>query len=420
MKKVIAFILAAIMIFTLCACGQQEVIRKKQPVHYPNDNNPTARPADPPEPVKTPEPEAEEEAEEEVKIPELVGDYGVKLVDTLAEDGKNTVVSDMSVNMALCMILEGAEGEVKDQLEAYLGIKKEEAKDYNKYIVSLLNENEMDELKTAIANSLWMKENDIDGEYLQTLLDYYQAEVETVDFKDPETANKINQWCNEKTNELIPEIVQADAIKEMSAILVNALYFKANWIDAFGDADENGKFDGKKAPMMTGGADLYYENDQATAFGKRYYGGYQFIGILPKEEGAFTLADLDLASLLESETSEDDVVATMPKFKTDFEATFSEYSDQLGLNAMFQPDADFSGINPDFYVDEIIHKTVMSIDENGTEAAAVTAIMMKANGMMIEEEPEVKEVVLDRPFAFVIMDSEGHSLFTGKINTVTE
>lgn len=419
--KIIAFLLSIIML--LCACGSEAVV-PQVPVDQPLA---ASEPAEAPDASADVGGNASELAIENIEEPKTVenirakmGDMGVRLIDTLAasSDG-NVVISDLSINMALCMILEGAEGETKEVLENYLGISKEDASLINQKIISMLNSSEMEELKVTIANSIWVDEQiEVNPDYIAKMIDEYSAEASTVPMNDPKTAKTINQWCSDHTNGLIPEIVSADAIRDMAAVLVNALYFKGTWIDEFGDA-QDGEFDGKPAKMMHGDGSGYLENENAIGFSKPYYGSYRFIGILPKAEGDFTLAGLNIESLLNSETFDYDVHVTMPKFENSYSATLKDALKSLGLDVIFEENADFSGIAKNIFVDEIIHKTQFNLDEHGTEAAAVTAIIMKANGVIMEP-PETKEVILNRPFAFMIMDYNGNALFTGKILAVEQ
>ena len=167
-----------------------------------------------------------------------------------------------------------------------------------------------------------------------------------------------------------------------------------------------------------GSGNVYYENDKATAFGKAYYNGFEFIGILPKEEGEFSILDLDLEGLLKSEDTSYQVNARMPKLN--FETSAEMVEDLLKSQGVTIPfdisRACFDKIVKDqtLYVDTILQKCKIELDENGTKAAAVTAMMMRANGIAVEKK--VKEVNLNRPFAFLIYDTVNDEiLFVGKV-----
>lgn len=171
---------------------------------------------------------------------------------------------------------------------------------------------------------------------------------------------------------------------------------------------------------MTCKADQYYENDQATAFARSYINGLQFIGILPKEDGDFTLEDLDIPGLLESKPDYASVNARMPKLDYTTSVELTDILSGLGLEQIFSNTADFSGISdvPTF-VSSIIQKTNLQLDENGTKAAAVTAAMIECMSALSEEEP--KEVNLNRPFVFLIYDAEVEEpLFVGKVVTMID
>ena len=155
---------------------------------------------------------------------------------------------------------------------------------------------------------------------------------------------------------------------------------------------------------MTCAGDRYYENDKATAFDREYANGLSFVGILPVDEGDFTLEDLDIGGLLKSQPEYDEVQCKMPK-----------------LDNIFSSNADFSGIaDKNVNVDTILQKTKLELDENGTKAAAVTAVIMECMSAVEEKEPVIKNVELTRPFAFLIYDrSNNEILFMGKVMTVS-
>ena len=337
------------------------------------------------------------------------------LVDKLYEEEKgNVVVSNTSVNMALAMLLEGSGGETQSQLETYLGHSQEEAKEINRQLIDTYNNSSDEDLKINIANSLWSdKDMVIKKEYMALLDDYFEAEAENLDFSDPQAADKINNWVSEKTNGLIKEIVRADSLKDMAAVLINTVYFHANWVDEY-DSAVPGTFNGQDAEMLEHVEDVYFENDNAVAFAKPYNGNFEFIGILPKNEGEFTLEELDIDGLLETRTRDYDVATSMPKFKNEYSVSLSDVLKKSGVICMFGSDSDLTDISDGFFVSDILHKTYISVDEHGTEAAAATSAMVALTSMA--ESKEVKEVYLDRPFAFMIYDTKNETpLFVGKI-----
>jgi len=173
---------------------------------------------------------------------------------------------------------------------------------------------------------------------------------------------------------------------------------------------------------MTCTGDRYYENDRATAFGRNYANGLSFIGVLPNDQGDFSLEDLDIGELLKSLPEYDEVQCKMPKLEFETTTVLNDMLSDLGLDDIFSSDADFSGIaDKNVNVDTILQKTKLELDENGTKAAAVTAVVMECMSAVEEDdEPIIKTVELTRPFAFLIYDSSNDEiLFMGKVMTVS-
>lgn len=352
---------------------------------------------------------------------------------------ENTMVSPLSLDMALGLVAGGANGQTKEELATYLGTDDygEFAERYMEYAEGLNTNTPSLTAQTGyniayeIANSIWLKDDrKLVEAYAEMAEKQFDAEVESVSFDKsdvPETVKRINGWCNEKTHELIPEIINEDAISEDAvAVLINSLYFESPWDEAWGlTTHEFTDFEGtvKEQEMLRDTLSTYYENDEATAFGKRYSNGMQFIGILPKATGEFALADLDVESLLESENRDYDVHAIMPKLT--FDTTADNIVDILkaeGVEAVFDKEqSDLTGLiemdsDEVTYISDIIQKTRIELDENGTKAAAVTAVMLEMDTSAMPVQKEVKEVHLDRPFAFMIYDEANNQIvFVGKV-----
>ncbi len=344
----------------------------------------------------------------------------VKLTDQLyALQQGNTIVSPMSIHLALAMLLEGAEGQTKTEIENFLGVTKENLDSYVQNI--LLSAADTDELKMIISNAFWYNiGQDVNGEYIQTLAERYGAVVSDLDFSDPDTAAFIiNSWCSEKTNGLIPSIVQPGDLADMSDVILNTLYFKNSWAEpvdkyAIREGTFNGLGQNYSVTYLNSSERYAYENDHAVAFEKPYSKKYSFIGILPKAEGDFTLESLDLPGLMSHKiVNYDEVYAMMPKFTVESGGEITGILIDLGIRAAFTQAADLTGIAPELMVSKVIHKTKMILDENGTEAAAATAVVAEATAFMDMHTTTIK---LDRPYAFMIVDREtGNILFLGKI-----
>ena len=356
----------------------------------------------------------------------------VKMTDKIsAEDsGKNIMFSPTSLNFALGMIAEGAKGETKEILDDYLGTNDfaAYAKEYLDKIKAYNTEDENYgyQSKVKIADAVWMDDGlTLQEKFKNTVSDSFGAEVEAVDFSAAEkTCDVINSWCDKNTEGLIPKIITPDLINDNTGLcLTNSLYFESGWSGEpwnVSDTEENfGKIE--KTKYMTCTGDQYYENDKSTAFGRDYANGLSFIGILPNDEGDFTLEDLDIGGLLKSNPEYDEVDCKMPKLNFETSTVLNDMLSSLGLDNIFSSNADFSGIaDQNVNVDTILQKTKLELDENGTKAAAVTAVTMECMSAAVEKEPIIKTVELTRPFAFLIYDrSNDEILFIGKVISIS-
>lgn len=357
----------------------------------------------------------------------------VKMTDRIsaAADGKNIMFSPTSLNFALGMIAEGAKGETKKVLGDYLGTDDfaSYAKDYLDKIKEYNTEDENYGYKSKlkIADAVWADDElTLQEKFRNTVSDSFGAEVENVDFSAAEkTCGIINSWCDKNTEGLIPEIITPDLISDNTGLcLTNSLYFESGWSGEPWDVSETEESfgDNEKTNYMTCIGDRYYENDKATAFGRDYANGLSFIGVLPNDQGDFSLEDLDIGELLKSQPEYDEVQCKMPKLEFETTAVLNDMLSDLGLDDIFSSDADFSGIaDKNVNVDTILQKTKLELDENGTKAAAVTAVVMECMSAVEEDdEPIIKTVELTRPFAFLIYDSSNDEiLFMGKVMTVS-
>ena len=356
----------------------------------------------------------------------------VKMTDLLSAEasGKNIMFSPTNLNFALGMIAEGAKGETKGILDDYLGTNDfaAYAKEYLDKIKAYNTEDESYEYqsKVKIADAVWVDNGlTLQEKFKNTVSDSFGAEVEAVDFSAAEkTCDVINSWCDKNTEGLIPKIITPDLINDNTGLcLTNSLYFESGWSGEPWNVSDTEESFGKKekTKYMTCTGDQYYENDKATAFGRDYANGLSFIGILPNDEGDFNLEDLDIGKLLKSNPEYDEVDCKMPKLNFETSTVLNDMLSSLGLDNLFSSNADFSGIaDQNVNVDTILQKTKLELDENGTKAAAVTAVTMECMSAAVEKEPIIKTVELTRPFAFLIYDrSNDEILFIGKVISIS-
>lgn len=352
----------------------------------------------------------------------------ILLFDAISADKENAMFSPLSLNMALGLLEAGASGETKAQIDAYLQTENyaDFAERYMKRAAEELTRTSgKDKNAVEIANSFW-SDNDIPlkDEYKREIGGKYGAAVENLDFTDKENVIKrVNGWVNEKTHGMIPSILD-DYEDNLTSVLVNTVYFESAWSDEW-DIDKGKKesftlFDGTKnmLPLMYNGGDCYYENDSATAFGCYYKNGLMFIGILPKKSGKFTLEELNIPSLLASETAEYDVSAVMPRLNFETAFPLKDALIAAGVTDVFDENtADLSDMSDmPLYLSDILQKTCLELDEAKTKATAVTWGMTNGTQAAPSAPRERKTVRLDRPFAFMIYDpAERQILFMGKV-----
>ena len=358
----------------------------------------------------------------------------IRLFDAISEGLDNDMFSPLSLNMALGLLEAGADGETKAQIDSYLQTENytDLAAEYIKFAKEersneKIVHSEWDTTPASvleIANSLWADDLlPIKDDYKQRIGGKFDAEIRNLDFSAADDAlNEINGWISDKTHEMIPKALGA-IDPETLAVLINSVYFESNWTgDWFIDEAKKESFtlpDGtvKQLPLMWKGGSTYFENDHASAFSCTYRNGVEFIGILPKDDGDFTLEGLDIPSLLESRTYDYDVSMAMPRLKFDTSFVLGNALEAAGLENIFDvTKANLSGISDvSLYVTEVIQKTSLELDENGTKAAAVTIMPMTGGGGE-EVYRETKTVRLDRPFAFMIYDkTKDQILFVGKV-----
>ena len=348
-------------------------------------------------------------------------DFGVRLFKTSIEEGENTLISLLSVLYALAMTANGADGETLAQMELVLGMDVDNLNSYMLAYLELLPESK--DYKMSLANSIWFKDDPnfaVEQSFLQTNADYYGAGAYKAAF-DEGTRNDINNWVKEHTDGMIPEIID-EIPDEAIMYLVNAVAFDAKWADEYEEHQiREGRFtmeDGirQDVDMMHSEEHTYLEDDMATGFIKYYKDRkYAFVAMLPNEgvsvsQYVDSLTGEHLRELLNN-PQDLTVFASIPKFETEYDIEMSEVLQEMGMTDAFDWQvADFSRLGTynvdgmNICINRVLHKTFISVSEQGTRAGAATAVEMVAEGAM--EIVEFKEVVLDRPFVYMLIDCE--------------
>ncbi len=351
-------------------------------------------------------------------------DFALRLFNACAEDGENTLVSPLSVQIALAMTANGADGETLAEMENVLGLPIGEL---NSSIYSYMQHLPQDGT-LGIANAVYFRDSDLfvpDDGFLQNVADYYDASVRKAPFDDS-TVQEINEFVNEKTNGLIPTLLQ-EIPDNAVMYLINALAFDAEWEDPFvADRIYEGRFtaaDGSSqaATFMSTEEAEYLKFTNAVGFVKRYKGGrYAFAALLPDEgvtpeELAASLDAAELAAQLKQPLQWEPTVI-MPRFEAEYDAELSDELAAMGMERAFDAKAaELSGVGSadgNLCIGPVIHKTKIIVNEHGTKAAAATGV-----GLIDSAEPKV--VNLNRPFLYMLVDTEnGIPLFVGSMNSL--
>jgi len=350
----------------------------------------------------------------------------------ITDEQQNMFFSPYSIHVALAMVYEGAQGETADEMKAILGFPQNNETNLCSFgrIYNLLNQDTEYTLSTA--NALWTKKNyKFLDEYLRFINSYYMGKATDVNFDNPQQATQIiNQWVEENTAGKIKDLIETSAINMYTRlILTNAIYFKGDWLYQFDPEDTvDGDFtitpeEIIHVPMMSHTeTDIklkYYESEDMQLVELPYKGeDLSMIILLPKEIdiSSFeqTVTYEDFISWMESATTQT-VQVTMPKFTMETEYQLKETLQDMGMILPFSEiDADFSGMtgNKDLYIAWVVHKGFIEVNEQGTEAAAATAVGMELTSMPMD----IKEFNANHPFLYLIQQKEtGTILFMGKV-----
>lgn len=360
-------------------------------------------------------------------------DFVFAFYSEIAKDSpeSNLFFSPFGISTAFSMAYEGAAGNTASEMQQVFGFisddqKRREA--ISDTLAKLDSKNDM--YKLQIANALWVKDGyQIKQDYLDTATTYYDSTVDNVDFVTNDGVNKINRWTSEKTQGKIKDVLAPDSTDELTRMVItNAIYFKGKWGNQFNPGNTSDKLfwlDKDKSvtvPMMKSPADMfyYYETKDLQAIKMYYVGGdISMIVLLPKDKnGLGSLEDsLNMQKLdfIRDMMTREPLTIQMPKFEFETEYKLVDSLENLGIHDAFDKNnADFQGMTDEqVYLDQAIHKAFVNVNEEGTEAAAITALVVRAQS----GPPEPRhEFVADHPFVFIIQENNtGEILFIGRL-----
>ena len=443
--------LAALALLAACSDLSTSTI-PSDPMATPT-NTPTPTPFNTP----TPQPTAKTKeraapAATDAEIADLVrgsNTFAFDLYQSLRGEDGNLFYSPYSISLALSMTYAGASGETERQMADTLQLllsQEDLHPTFNALDLDLASRGEGAEgkddegFKLNITNAVW---GQVDYEFLESFLDVlaesYGAGVGPMDFRAaPERSRvTINDWVADQTEDRIKNLIPQGAIgKSTRMVLTNAIYFNAAWYYPF---EEDPTFR-KPFHLLDGGETVVPMMRQLSGFGYAKGDGYQAVDllydggemsmtILLPYEGRFgefeESLDADVVSRILEGVHSERVVLTMPKFEFESQFGLAETLKKMGMSNAFDDEAsDFSGMDgqscigeddPCLYIEDVIHKAFVLVDEEGTEAAAATAVIM-AVPESAGPPPEPIRVTVDRPFVFLIRDRGTDAiLFVGRV-----
>lgn len=365
------------------------------------------------------------------KVIETNNNFGLELLKRVFENenSPNIMISPASVSIALGMTYNGAESTTMDAFKEVLNyedLSRQEVNEITRELLHVLLTNSNGNL-VEVANAIWHQEGfPVKQDFSDLNRNYYEAEVQELDFKKAGAVGTINDWVSEKTHTKIDKILdQIDPATMM--ILVNAIYFKCLWEVEFNPEDsyeapffnENGTRFGM-VDMMRLESTInvgYGENYRAVELPYKNKKFSMFL-FLPDEGTSVNVLVSQVDGIIWSqwldsfsEISSYEIV--LPRFEFEFSRSLKEDLQAMGLQIAFTGQADFSGISEiPLLISDVIHKTYIKLDEKGTEAAAVTAVTMELTSV-----GPGKLLRFDRPFLFAITENSSKSiLFMGKVS----
>ncbi|MCX5667958.1 MAG: serpin family protein [Candidatus Omnitrophica bacterium] len=366
--------------------------------------------------------------------------FALNLYAKLKDRDGNIFLSPYSISTALAMTYAGARGDTATQIAQVFHFESEQATNnvsFKRLQKSLNDAGAKGSFELNAVNALWAQKGyAFLPDYLKAVKEDYNAQARELDFKNAAEASRgiINTWVEDKTKNKIQDLIPQGVLTDLTRlVLTNAIYFKGKWESVFKkDMTKDAPFnliDGTtcQAPMMNKTEEfLYGEDADAQVLSMPYQGNdLSMVVILPKEKDGLGRIEKDInidrvenrlaaSGFLKMEA----VIVSIPRFKITSEFELADTLGSMGMpNAFSESEADFSGMTgkKDLFIGAVIHKAFVDVSEEGTEAAAATAVVMMAMAAPGHPVKEIKFIV-DHPFLYIIRDNNsGSILFMGRI-----
>ncbi|MBU0763946.1 MAG: serpin family protein [Bacteroidetes bacterium] len=357
--------------------------------------------------------------------------FAFDLFAKLGKEEGNMVISPFSISSALAMTYAGARTVTETEMQKVLHFGNQEVfhSGYKPVLEKIRNLNLQEGIEINAANAVWAEKNyRFRSEYFDLLKENYNSGLRFVSFgkKTEKSRKTINAWVEKETNKHIAELLEPGTVdKSTTLVLTNAVYFNAVWAKRF-DPEKTKKdkfFVTEKETievdfMNRSDNYFYYENKVMQSLEIPYPGNkVSMIVIVPKTnasaERVATLLNNDLYEEIITGAKENKIDVHLPKFEIISEFSLEATLAEMGMPSAFNSEADFSGMtgNKGLFIDKVIHKAFLHVSEEGTEAAAATAVVMRKNAII------PKKFEVNRPFVYLIKDNTtGSILFIGKVN----
>ena len=437
MKRIIFYTLMVSIICLAYACSEKNVPEKEdvitvEPPFEKEDPQPEdPQPGEPPGNMLSAEPiDLTLKQGEKATVDNRFALKMFKAVSKESKDPTNTFFSPLSLNLALGMLYNGASGETRTEMAEVLVLADFTPAEINEYYQKMSQALlEIDELTDiSIANSIWYREGfPVKPSFIDINQTYFDAMVQSLDFNKPDATNIINSWCADKTRDKIKDIIANPIPPDIMMYLMNALYFNSNWVSKFNKANTK-QADFTKADNSKIKVNLM----EQTTFFPYYADPYVQCVEMPYGNNAFSMVVMlgvdnmsidQLIDYLDDATWQKivsslywrNVQIKLPRFKIECEIELNEPVKNAGMKRIFG--GGFANISDvPVAVSYIKQKTFVDVNEEGTEAAAVTAIAVATS-----VPPPPVQFFANRPFLYLIKEkSTGVILFIGRMDEPQE
>lgn len=367
------------------------------------------------------------------KIASSNNKFAFELLSILSEEQENAFISPTSIFMALSMAYNGADGVTKDEMAKVLHVEQTNESELNEEMALLMEKlylNLSDDIQIKIGNSIWLNENfHFQHDFANNTERYYHAKTKEIDMLNAKSVRQMNDWVKKSTDGKISEIIKEPLNPNTVAIILNAIYFKGNWKNKFDESNtKNNDFyliDGttKKTPFMElDGKIAYFENEYFQFASLPYSDEKISMNIvLPKEDVSLEQVEETLTSenwqQWKSSLSKREGAIFLPKFQVEYEVELNETLQRLGMITAFDEKAKFKNMIEEevpVWISQVMHKSYLEVNEEGTEAAAATSVEMETTSAPIGKPFSMN---VNRPFFTIITDDDtGTILFIGYIS----